>query len=158
MLRDLSQHVSAQAHVVARNLNQSYALQFSSAEQARAALDQFKMRGITWQDPRSSASTPLRARMDASPEVRGRQIILGRLWQLVVNRMKELGTWDTKYTMGSNGPKGLLFLAQGDDVEALATLHDGLGDEKYLDMEYVALARHGIDKEKADAFARDALP
>eukprot|EP00959_Pyramimonas_sp_CCMP1952_P367743 7702771-Pyramimonas_sp.AAC.1 len=72
--------------------------------------------------------------------------------------MKQQSTRKEDYIMGSNGPKGMLFITQDDDVEILAAVIEDTGGAKHLDMDFENLAKFGISRDKALEFARMAEP
>ncbi|CAK0890702.1 unnamed protein product [Prorocentrum cordatum] len=159
VLSQLPATYSIGAEISAKNMQISYSIRFSSPEIASNVVQHMKSNGVDWIDPRTKVAITMRCRLGASAEARARRKALGRLWQALLNHMKENNMWKEGYRLGCNGPRGILFILFGqDDVEVLASLTD-VGEDSYtFDMKYDSLQSFGIDRiAAADRIAGSAL-
>eukprot|EP00959_Pyramimonas_sp_CCMP1952_P178393 3728970-Pyramimonas_sp.AAC.1 len=70
---------------------------------------------MVWTDPRDNSAKQLRARPDQTLEVRNKQKVLGKLWEPTLAELKKHPRWSPEYKLGTNGPKGILFVTCPND-------------------------------------------
>ncbi|CAK0904807.1 unnamed protein product, partial [Prorocentrum cordatum] len=141
-----SQH-SAGTTIRGYNLNQSYSIRFSSEAGAKHFVEQFKNAAPQSQDTATNTTITLRVRYGAPMSIRAKNKYLGRLWQAVMLALKSDGTWHDKFTMGSNGFKGVLYIETDNGIFVLFTLVAKDRDQFECDPNSANLTKFGLDSD-----------
>jgi hypothetical protein len=112
MMVDVAGSVTIKAH----NLNKNYSLLFPSAKAAAEFLDTADCLISDWTDPRDEQEHPIRFKADRSLETRYAMKVMGSLYGSVKKAITDAGEWKDSYKLGTTGPRGTLFLSDGEDV------------------------------------------
>ncbi|CAK0818299.1 unnamed protein product [Prorocentrum cordatum] len=115
------------------NLQYAYFVFFSSEVHAKDFFSKTRDNEevMTWKDPRTGTSKLVRARPDQTLDVRKKQKTPGRLWEPVLQILKAHPRGPMySHKLGTNGPKGILFVTSADDVWDSFTLQEA-SDETF---------------------------
>jgi len=144
--------------IKAYNLSKSYSMEFPNSTAAADFVANMRTKACTWVDPKTNDTYQIKFRADRTFETRRTIRILGKLWSDVEAKLKENGKWDGKLTIGSTGPRGVLFLSDGMDVWELFTVKGRNGEEDVsIEVHKEQNAAWSISEEDAGKMVDSAL-
>ncbi|CAK0861677.1 unnamed protein product [Prorocentrum cordatum] len=101
------------------NFQSAYSIIFDSNSNAKGFLTRARTLGVTWDDPTNRATIKLKIRMDAPPEIRKVNRVLGIRWSKVMDVARNTNKWNDSYKLGAQGFREKLWLISGDETAEL---------------------------------------
>jgi hypothetical protein len=151
--------VAEKVTVRAHNLNKCYSFIFPDAASASQFLETAECLLSEWADPKSSTIYTIKFKADRPIETRYVMKVMGSLYGNVKDALVASGNWKPTHRLGTTGPRGTLFLSDGEDViELYKVRHSNVRGELTCTIEpfLPALQDLGIDSPDAMEFLERA--
>jgi len=146
--------------VRAYNLSKSYSLVFPTTSACSDFIAKCRTLGLEWADARRGGSHELRIKPDRSLSARLTLRLMGSLWSSMSEILKNKHADRPQLRVGSNGPRGGLFVTDGEDLWECfqITLVGQPAQENYeIEPMLEALAGFGVSEEEAKGMIDKAI-